>query len=219
MKNGKVILLVSACMILLSGCGNTSADGEKSSNVVSVIETEISNNSDIKEPDNSEKLYEGHIDDDGLYRITRYKGSEKEIIVPKELEGKPVGHIGTEAFADCDCTSVILPDTVETIGKFAFKKCSLESISMGKGLKSMGEYAFFYCPNLTRLDFPKGMEKFEGVAIGWCKKLKEIYIPETIVFDKKIGFISGYDDIVIYTPANTENDKLLREWGFDVKNE
>ncbi|MDE5861838.1 MAG: leucine-rich repeat protein [Ruminococcus sp.] len=68
--------------------------------------------------------------------------AEGEIVIPSEVNGKPVTSI--EGFGSCYwITSVIIPDTVTSINYGAFRKCtSLENISIPESVTSIGEKAF-----------------------------------------------------------------------------
>ncbi len=66
------------------------------------------------------------------YALSGYPGTETELYLPSEYEGKPVTTIRPFAFRGLSSlTSVVVPDSVTTIGAGAFSGCSaLESISL-----------------------------------------------------------------------------------------
>ena len=71
---------------------------------------------------NKEFEYEGQNDE---LTITKYTGPSGEVIIPSEIEGKPVTTIRWYAFYDCtSLTSVVIPESVTTIGKCAFAGCT-----------------------------------------------------------------------------------------------
>ena len=50
---------------------------------------------------------------DGTVTITNYGGSERNLTIPEELDGKTVSAIGYAAFAECrSLESVVVPETV-----------------------------------------------------------------------------------------------------------
>lgn len=84
---------------------------------------------------------------DGEITITKYKGSEAEVIIPAEIDGKPVTTIGGGAFQGSSITSVVVPEGVKTIGYGAFCHCSkLEDISLPESIVNIdiGEYGQYY---------------------------------------------------------------------------
>lgn len=87
--------------------------------------------------------------DDFLYEfengeaiITGYIGTDLEIVIPSEIEGRPVTRIGYNsdekkgAFEGYDMKSIIIPEGVEFINDYAFDDClMLENISLPNTLK------------------------------------------------------------------------------------
>jgi len=69
-------------------------------------------------------------------------------------------------------TSIVLPDSVETIGEGAFLSCTkLETILFGSGLKTMKDSAFAKCKRLTQVFLPKKIKKIQNNSFYGCKKL------------------------------------------------
>lgn len=83
---------------------------------------------------------------------TYYTG---DIVIPDSLtyEGYTYEITGIEnnAFDDCyELTSVVIPNSVETIGEQAFQGCTgLTSVTIGSGVTAIGSKAFNYCNALT----------------------------------------------------------------------
>ena len=58
---------------------------------------------------------------DDIITITGYKGSDTDVVIPSEINGKAVTSIGSYAFRDCTgLTSITIPDSVIEIGNYAF---------------------------------------------------------------------------------------------------
>ena len=91
------------------------------------------------------------IEDDGTVTLTRYSGTDTDIVIPKSIDGKMVTSIGFLAFSGCSgLTSITIPEGVTSIGGEAFRGCSgLTSISIPEGVTSIGWGAFSLCDNLT----------------------------------------------------------------------
>ena len=66
------------------------------------------------------------------------------VIIPYELDGKPVTSIGSCVFFGCkDLTQVIIPDSVTSIGDWAFHGCTgLVRIKIPDFLTDIGEKRF-----------------------------------------------------------------------------
>lgn len=94
---------------------------------------------------------------DGEVTITGFADgvSLTEIVIPDEIEGKPVTSIGGDAFGwQSDLRSVTLPDTLVSIGNQAFCGCSFSSITLPEGLKTIGSGAFFANEALSSINIP-----------------------------------------------------------------
>ena len=99
-----------------------------------------------EENENWDKYYDYRIEDNGVV-ITKYIGSDKEIVIPDSIEGKPVvkiekpesGYFGKANLP----TSVTIPDTVTEIGDFAFAQCkALATINIPDSVTDIGTSAF-----------------------------------------------------------------------------
>lgn len=78
--------------------------------------------------------YEYRIYYNNTIRIIKYTGSESEVVIPSQIDGKNVSCIGREAFKDCSfLTSVTIPNTVTSIQYLAFYRCkNLKQVNFSK---------------------------------------------------------------------------------------
>ena len=99
------------------------------------------------------------IEDDGTVTLTRYSGTDTDIVIPQSIDGKMVTSIGNYAFYVCnDLTSITIPEGVTSIGEDAFWGCSgLTSISIPEGVTSIGDCAFYNCSGLTSINIPNSV--------------------------------------------------------------
>ena len=102
------------------------------------------------------KVTKGPLDDYVIKKgvITRYKGKEKDIVIPSsDAEGNPITAIGKAAFkGNKRITRVMIPSSITKIGANAFMNCSkLESVTYPSGIKSMGNGAFQNCKKLKNI--------------------------------------------------------------------
>ena len=141
---------------------------------------------------------------DGSLWITRYTGSEVNLVVPSSINGIPVVGI-SERFYHCpslrsvvlqegisemsmmifwQCTaltSVTLPDSIGTIPDWAFFNCtSLTSISFGKNVTRIGHEAFYNCSSLTSITIPENVSSIGYSAFQGCSKLTQVSIPSKV---------------------------------------
>lgn len=104
----------------------------------------IENLKNVETKSNSEiKNYEF---DEATGMITKYKGSDSVIIVPSEINGVKVKHIG---------------------GAFYFKT-QLTSVEISEGITSLSSTAFFRCSHLTKVIVPNSLESITGGEMYGC---------------------------------------------------
>jgi len=126
------------------------------------------------------------------------KDSLKEVIVPSELNGKPVVSIGDNAFANDPVSlcrvieTLIMPDTIHRIGSFFFKGCIyLRHIKMPAELESIGNEAF------------RGASGLETLAIGdKCISIGNLFCADAISL-RTVSIGTGIRSIGDYTFYNT----------------
>jgi hypothetical protein len=141
--NVKLVCASSACALV---CEQLYADRF---DFIKIIILSDKNNSNIKSASNGFGVYqqlkynvkEGFIEIKGL---TKEGKQQKKIIIPYEIEGKPVKIIASGAFHDRnELTQMALPDSVVMIGDYAFTKCHLlHEIHLPESLEFIGENAF-----------------------------------------------------------------------------
>ncbi len=104
------------------------------------------------------------------YHVSRYNGTESEIIIPSVYLDYPVVGIDDNAFQDMNITAITIPDMVESIGSNAFLNCSnLTGVKMSQNIKSIGERAFFNCSSLEKITLPDSLESIEYYAFAGTK--------------------------------------------------
>lgn len=85
--------------------------------------------------------------------ISKYNGSEKNLVIPEKIDGNIVDNIGSNAFEGSQTLeSVVLPDTVVAIYDYAFKNCqNLKSVKFPDTPVALDEYCFYGCKSLTEV--------------------------------------------------------------------
>ena len=126
--------------------------------------------------------YEYEILDDGTVEISKYKGSDSTVTIPKNIDENEVASIGRFAFDSCkSITSVDIPNSVKTIDKSAFFGCTnLESIIIPNSVININDSAFLNCVVLKNVTIPYGVKSIGASAFSYCKSLKTITIPDSV---------------------------------------
>ena len=98
-----------------------------------------------------------------------------------EYRGKKymVTAIGTKAFRSCGISSVILPESINTIEEYAFCECKITSIALPEYVTSIGNRAFLWCEKLEKVNIPEGVT-YIGRETFKCCVIKEIHIPDKV---------------------------------------
>lgn len=99
------------------------------------------------------------------------------LVVPSEIDGKPVKRIAAYAFSECQFTSAEIPNTVVAIDDYAFQNCTeLEEIHLPK-LESMGEKILYNCKSDLKIYSEGPFEKWPL----WKKSTRD-YGCKTVIY-------------------------------------
>ncbi|MDR1691744.1 MAG: leucine-rich repeat domain-containing protein [Oscillospiraceae bacterium] len=123
-----------------------------------------------------------HTVESGVAVVTGYGGNDPLVTIPAEIDGRPVGVIGYEAFKNnLTLTGVVLPDSVVSIGVSAFSGCkNLSQVTIPQGLRSVGTDSFLNCANLLEITLPFGVETVGRGAFDGCINLKSVSLPGSV---------------------------------------
>lgn len=121
---------------------------------------------------------------DDVIELCGYNGTDTNIEIPSEYEGKPVLRVANAAFKRMmSLETVKLPNSIMNIGQEAFYICTgLKEIKLSANLKYIHRSAFNYCKNLKSVELPKGVLHIEMRAFRECVSLERIIIPSTVGF-------------------------------------
>lgn len=226
-KTFLILLSIALLITCLSSCDTEGTASEAASSEADITSEATSSEADItseatsSEADISQLVetpaeeFEYVADYEGNVWIFAYKGSEQNIVVPKQIDGKPVVAMAQQRdatpFSETVVT-IILPEGMQRIEKNAFAGCTaLQSITLPESLTYMGSNAFEGCVSLKHISIPsdcwdesstgvfsnsglESVELAEGVSIipkttFANSKLKEITLPSTV---KKISSQAFY---------------------------
>ncbi len=139
--------------------------------------------------------------DENTGTITKYIGTDTEVIIPSTINGINVKALGKEAFYECSgLKSVTIPEGITSIGESTFDRCmNLASVTIPDSVTSIGKYAFSECFGLTRMLLPEGITSIGEGAFDRCENLVSVAIPDSVTSIGKYAFAACFDlrDIVI----------------------
>ena len=165
--------------------------------------------------------FEYTIDQDEV-RLEAYTGSKEYVIVPGEIEGKPVTSMGDNVFYETKVRCVSLPDSIREMGHHTFGGCThLVYAYMPESLEVLSEATFESCFRLRDPGLNDGLKKIEYTAFWGNHYMTELYLPETleeiddnafvlcdylgyIIVPEENKYFQGNDDITILLSADGE---------------
>lgn len=198
-KSFALVLGVSLILSILTGC-NTDENAIDTS-----TESVVSSQTDDLVQESPVSDFEYSENSDGGITIDKYIGSDDDVAIPEQIDGKDVTVIGKWAFEAQSIVSVTLPDTVTDIAVAAFARCySLETVALSEKLVNVEGSAFSECSKLSSIVLPDTLKTIGSNAFEKCACLKHITIPAGV---RGLGFetfcLSGLETIEIENGVET----------------
>ena len=153
----------------------------------------------IVEPQNIDDwIYK--LEDDGTITITRYKGTDKEVVIPNYINGVPVKKIDSGIqhslwdesicsarrigyiYVQDNITKVVISDGIEKIesSQTFCASQALTKVIIPTSVKTIESSTFYYCTSLTEVTIPDSITKIGSQAFRNCTALTEITIPNSV---------------------------------------
>lgn len=141
--------------------------------------------------------------------ITEYLGNETNVVVPYEIDGIKVLHIGEQLFWHKDIGDVIIPNTVTSIGSYAFAGCTFRNFIIPNSITYIDAYAFYECGFLMSIIIPDSVTSVDSHAFDGCRDLRSITIPNSVT---EVG-VNIFDDCgslseIIFKGSKSQWDSL-----------
>ena len=129
--------------------------------------------------------------------------------------------IGARAFAGCEaleCINYCSVALIKKIGTAAFLDCKhlKEFVMDGFGSVEISSRAFEGCESLSKVIFPKKMQKIGKAVFKNCISLRAVYIPETVTEIAPDTF-AGCKELVIEGKAGSYAETYAKESGLNFK--
>ena len=161
---------------------------------------------------------------EGGIKITGYKGTDTDVVIPQTIGKDTVTVLGYECFCPVasrlpdgqfevrkKIESVVIPDTVTKISERAFFACeSLKRVVLPKSLKCIENDAFCGCL-LESVEIPGGTETIMELAFSRCSELQRIHIPASV---QEISYPAIYrcPKVTIYAPAGSYAETYAKKY-------
>ncbi|WP_297975961.1 leucine-rich repeat domain-containing protein [uncultured Capnocytophaga sp.] len=181
-----VIAMAMMGLLTISSCGkednNSSDKGGKEQTIPSNYYVVSPDGTTLMKWFNTEVTSIDMQSDKVLSKITKitaqFGPSEKltSVVLPNSLET-----IGFRAFGDCtSLSSITFPNSLKTIGDCAFIGSALSSITFPNSLTSIGGEAFAVCTSLSSITFPNSLTTIGDHAFSKCSTLTSVTIPKNV---------------------------------------
>ena len=157
--------------------------------------------------------YEYAILPDETIEIIGYNGSESNVVIPDEINGKSVTRIGYGVFKDCtSLTSVTIPESVTDIYGSVFEGCTnLTNITIPDGVMKIGGLTFKDCISLTSITIPNSVTEIGTKAFSGCTSLASITIPDNVT---EIGDFAFEDCTNLTSITIPDSMTSISSWTF-----
>lgn len=229
-----IIAIVLIVVFSLSGNStsnnNTNADNNDiSSNDSNTISD--TNNNINKKPEKIEKIteeilrdypetpvsefeYSSSTDYDGIL-IKSYNGDNDIVVIPEEIDGRPVVDISEYCFANSSkVRAVIIPKTVIEIGELFTNNENIE-IVIAEGVEIVGEATFLNCTSLHTVKLSEKITEIRKTAFANCSELTKLRIPATAKLDNDdlYSFFLGCNKLTIYGEKGSQIEQIANTVG------
>lgn len=115
--------------------------------------------------------------------LTRYKGSEAEIVIPASIDGYKVVRFGDIFKNNKTIASVVIPDGIKVIADQAFYGCTeLISIEIPDRMIAVGYQAFYNCGKLCNVLNLKNVTSINISAFEGCGSLKSVVLSDELAY-------------------------------------
>ena len=223
--------LVSLLALPIVGCAKQDKLVSENTNTTTETNTqkqEVPSNTEVTEknfkdfPETDKKYFSYNDWNEGIV-IEGCSSEEKVVVVPKEINGKPVLAIGERGLANMqNCEAVVLPDTVRIISKSAFTvDKAMKFVYLGTSLEKIGDLAFNGCSKLEFVEFPEGLESIGKLTFSHNVVIKYIKIPASVTEITDVFYFpeNSNKNVEIHTPKGSKAEDVANSLGLKVVND
>lgn len=209
-------MLLAAMPLTAYADNDTTQASTEATASAETTETQEATTEKPKKKTTEDGLYNYGYDENGNIRLLDFnmRGQQGEIVIPSEIEGKPVVYIGNACFLEIyGITSAVIPKTVTSVGESIFYGCtSLEKITVEEGnpyftatedgvlMGDNNKFLVCYPPGRKAESYtvPAGVDELAPGCFAYAKHLKTVTLPNTVGYIDNLAFSrSGIERIAI----------------------
>lgn len=228
--NKKLPALFLALVLVLgmTACGGKATDSTTGStdNTVTAEEEDHKTQNTKVDPNSpiTEEMLRNHavapaedftydVEDDGI-KIRSYTGSDTVVVIPEEIEGKPVTGFYDYVFANNNpVRAVLIPESVKELEEVFTNNESVELV-ICEGVTVFRGLTFGNCSNLRQVILGENVQELVGIGTFTnCCRLMELHFTDALTsIDDEENFY-GCDNLTIYGPADSYIESFAKEYG------
>ena len=141
--------------------------------------------------------------------LYKYHGTDRDLVIPKEIEGVTLTALDRYAFLDTQIDSVVIRDNITKISSYAFMQSEITGVIMADSVKQIGNKAFLRCSNLKHITLSNKITRIPEYAFSECSSLKELVLPDSVTEIYAMAFQnSGLEKLVV-----SKSLKVINGWG------
>ena len=205
---------------LVSENANTTTETKDTTNQEITSDSKVTEKNFKNFPETDKKYFSYNDWNEGIV-IEGCSSEEKVVVVPKEINGKPVLAIGERGLANMqNCEAVVLPDTVRIISKSAFTvDKAMKFVYLGTSLEKIDDLAFNGCSKLEFVEFPEGLESIGKLTFSHNVVIKYIKIPASVTEITDVFRENSNRDVEIHTPKGSKAEEVANYLELKVVND
>ncbi|MBQ9128591.1 MAG: leucine-rich repeat domain-containing protein, partial [Thermoguttaceae bacterium] len=178
------------------------------------------------EPTDVPPLFKTRIENDGVVIVEFLDRDATSVVVPAQIDGRPVVKIDESAFIGCDSLTEF---SVSSANKYFRVVDGVLFTADGKTLiaypagnkraeyvvpnevENVGESAFAYCRLLTSVALPDRLNIIGDKAFAYCRLLTSVALPDglNIIGDKAFEGCSSLTSVALPNGLNIIGDKAF----------
>lgn len=124
-------------------------------------------------------------------KITHYRGTEKDIIVPAQIGKRTIREIGVAAFENTNIDSVKIPETVRKLGARCFAGSTVKKLVIAGAAEDIPAEFAAGCAQLSEVQHRCGNGMIRRCAFEHCVSLKQFSIHPKYITTVEEGAFRG----------------------------
>lgn len=149
------------------------------------------------------------------YTIIEYIGQSDVVVIPSEIDGRPVKELAKYVFGnDSAVRGVLIPDSIKEIGELFVNSDAIELV-VAEGLENVG-YGAFTNSSVKQVKLGDNVLTLHVTAFGGCSDLEKLNIPASLtgmeISDLKNAFMYS-SNLTIYGEAGSFIEGACQELG------